>query len=134
MAPISANVATQRAIANYLEGGGYERFLRGLRKELQVLQSHMLRAIARHFPPQTKVVQPAGGYFLWLELPPQVNSVRLFEEALAQSISLAPGPIFSMKGEFQGHIRLNYGHPWSQKIEAALATLGNLAHSGDAAA
>jgi DNA-binding transcriptional MocR family regulator len=132
MAPISANVATQRAIANYLEGGSYERSLRGLRKELQALQGHMLRAITRYFPSQTQVVRPTGGYFLWLELPPQVNSIRLFEEALAQSISLAPGPIFSTKGEFQGHIRLNYGHPWSQKIEAALATLGDLAGAGGA--
>jgi DNA-binding transcriptional MocR family regulator len=132
MAPISANVATQRAIANYLEGGSYERFLRGLRKELQALQGHMLRAIARYFPAQTRIMRPAGGYFLWLELPPPANSVRLFEEALAQSISLAPGPIFSTKGEFQRHIRLNYGHPWSQKIEAALATLGDLASTGSA--
>ncbi|CAB3791118.1 PLP-dependent aminotransferase family protein [Pararobbsia alpina] len=131
MAPISANVATQRAIANYLEGGSYERFLRGLRKELQTLQSHMLRAIARYFPSQTKSVRPMGGYFLWLELPPQVNSIQLFEDALAQSISLAPGPIFSTKGEFQGHIRLNYGHRWSQKIEEAIATLGDLAKNGN---
>jgi DNA-binding transcriptional MocR family regulator len=130
MAPISANVATQRALAIYLESGGYERFLRGLRKELQALQGHMLRAIARHFPSQTKVTSPAGGYFLWVELPPYVNATRLFEEALAQSISLAPGPVFSTSGGFQGHIRLNYGHPWSQKIETAMATLGDLIKNG----
>jgi DNA-binding transcriptional MocR family regulator len=41
----------------------------------------MLAAIARHFPAQTRVSQPSGGYFLWLELPEQMDALKLFHMA-----------------------------------------------------
>ena len=66
----------------------------------------MLAAIARYFPAQTRVSQPAGGYFLWLELPEQTDSLKLFQMALAQGISIAPGPIFSATQRFRNCIRL----------------------------
>jgi DNA-binding transcriptional MocR family regulator len=47
-------------------------------------------------------------------------------EALEHNISVAPGPIFSARKEFRQAIRLNYGHPWTPKIDAAIRTLGNL--------
>jgi DNA-binding transcriptional MocR family regulator len=127
MTTLSASVPTQRAIADYLEHGGYDRFLRKLRRELAVQQADMLSAIDRYFPPQTAATLAAGGYFTWVELPHSVDALRLFEAALERGISLAPGPIFSANGEFRHHIRLNYGYPWSPEIERAMATLGELA-------
>jgi DNA-binding transcriptional MocR family regulator len=75
----------QAAIADYLQHGGYDRHLRKLRYALEEQQSAMLAAIARYFPAQTRVSQPAGGYFLWLELPEQMDSLKLFQMALAQA-------------------------------------------------
>jgi DNA-binding transcriptional MocR family regulator len=127
MTTLSASVPAQRAIADYLEHGGYDRFLRKLRRELAAQQADMLSAIDRYFPPQTTATLAAGGYFTWVELPHSVDALRLFEAALERGISLAPGPIFSASGEFRHHIRLNYGYPWSPEIERAMATLGELA-------
>ena len=127
MTTLSASVPAQRAIADYLEHGGYDRFLRKLRRELAAQQADMLSAIDRYFPPQTAATLAAGGYFTWVELPHSVDALRLFEAALERGISLAPGPIFSASGEFRHHIRLNYGYPWSPEIERTMATLGELA-------
>lgn len=80
-------------------------------------------------PEQTRVSRPSGGYFLWLELPEAVDSLRLFQLALAQGISLAPGPIFSATRRFAHCARLNYGHPWSARQEKAMETLGRIAQS-----
>ena len=46
--------------------------------------------------------------------------------ALAQGISLAPGPIFSANRQYRNCARLNYGHPWDDPSEQAMATLGRL--------
>src|SRR6202051_4551759 len=127
MTTLSASVPAQRAIADYLEHGGYDRFLRKLRRELAAQQADMLSAIDRYFPPQTAATLAAGGYFTWVEVPHSVDALSLFEAALERGISLAPGPIFSASGEFRHHIRLNYGYPWSPEIERAMATLGELA-------
>ena len=44
-------------------------------------------------------------------------------------ISIAPGPIFSASRGFAHCLRLNYGQEWNARSEAALATLGRLAHA-----
>jgi DNA-binding transcriptional MocR family regulator len=43
---------------------------------------------------------------------------------MAAKISTAPGPIFSAKHKFQNFIRLNFGNPWSERIENAVRDLG----------
>lgn len=131
---LAAAMPSQLALAAYLGQGGYERHLRQLRGALAGQQQHMLAAIAAHFPPGTRVTQPQGGYFLWVELPQAVDALALHGQALAQGISIAPGPMFSAKRAFRHCIRLNYGHAWDARQEAALATLGALACAACAAA
>lgn len=129
MTSLCASMPAQAAIANYLQHGGYDRHLRKLRYALEDQQRAMLGAVARYFPEQTRVSQPVGGYFLWLELPEQVDSLQLFKVALAQGISIAPGPIFSPTRRFGHCIRLNYGGAWNEASDQAMQTLGGLVHS-----
>ncbi|MFJ4351016.1 GntR family transcriptional regulator MpaR [Pseudomonas sp. NPDC089428] len=129
MTSLCASMPAQAAIADYLQHGGYDRHLRKLRYALEGQQANMLAAIARHFPAQTRVSQPSGGYFLWLELPEQMDALKLFHMALAQGISIAPGPIFSPTRRFGNCIRLNYGTPWNEGAERAMETLGRIIRS-----
>ncbi|MBO5394035.1 MAG: PLP-dependent aminotransferase family protein [Pseudomonas sp.] len=129
MTSLCASMPAQAAIADYLQHGGYDRHLRKLRYALEEQQSAMLAAIGRYFPAQTRVSQPSGGYFLWLELPEQMDSLKLFQMALAQGISIAPGPIFSATQRFRNCIRLNYGSPWDAACEKAMETLGKIVKS-----
>ena len=129
MTSLCPSMPAQAAIADYLQHGGYDRHLRRLRDALEDQQSAMLAAIARYFPAQTRVSKPAGGYFLWLELPEQMDSLTLFQMALAQGISIAPGPIFSATRRFGNCIRLNYGSPWDETCEKAMETLGKIVRS-----
>ncbi|WP_331344187.1 GntR family transcriptional regulator MpaR [Cellvibrio sp. UBA7661] len=126
MTTISPSVPAQAALADYLQHGGYDRHLRKLRSALEQQQQSMLNAIATYFPKDTRVTRPTGGYFLWVELPEHVDSLQLFSMALAQGISIAPGPIFSATRRFRNCIRLNYGYAWNKEMDEALATLGKL--------
>ena len=82
--------------------------------------------MAEHFPAECRVTQPAGGFVLWVELPPEVDSVRLFEAARAHGIAIAPGTMFTHTGRYRNFIRLNCGHPMTAKLELAVARLGEL--------
>ncbi|MGC1332298.1 GntR family transcriptional regulator MpaR [Pseudomonas sp.] len=126
MTTISPSVPAQGAIADYLQHGGYDRHLRKLRHNLEMQQSAMLASAARHFPESTRVTRPDGGYFLWFEFPERVNALQLFQLALAQGISIAPGPIFSATRGFSHCARLNHGHPWDKRSEEAMAMLGRI--------
>ncbi len=123
---LAASAPAQAGLASYLEKGGYDKHLRRLRQTLAEQQALMMQAIARHFPAGTRVTRPAGGYFLWVVLPPQVKALDIHRQALAQRISVAPGPIFSAQRGFGHCLRLNYGHAWDARTEAAVATLGRL--------
>ncbi len=124
------NIATaspnQLAIAEFLTNGGYDHHLRTLRR-LYSRQTHQLRnAIGRYFPPGTRVSRPEGGYILWVELPDGYNAFRLYELALQEGISIAPGRIFTLGDKYGNCLRLNAAF-WSERTEQALETLGGLA-------
>lgn len=123
---LSASVPGQLAIADYLQYGQYDRHLRKLRNTLEDMQAHMMTAIAKYFPEGTKVSRPAGGYFLWLDLPGEIDSMALYQRALEEGINFAPGPMFSASGEYRSCLRLNYGLS-ADCIRPAVETLGLLA-------
>ena len=116
----------QLAIAEFLESGGYDRYLRGLRGALSAQVQMVSQAIARYFPEGTRLSRPAGGYVLWVELPKRVDALKLYRVSLEHNISILPGPICSPSGQFQNYIRINCGLSWSDTVERALATVGKL--------
>lgn len=71
--------------------------------------------------------RPEDGYFLWVELPRNVDALQLHRQALQHGISLAPGQIFSTDQRFAHCVRINYGHPAQARFEDALRTVGELA-------
>jgi DNA-binding transcriptional MocR family regulator len=117
----------QMVIAEFLESGGYDRHLTKLRTTLAAQVEMVRQAVAKYFPDGTRVSRPAGGYMLWIELPPKVDALKLYRAALAEHISILPGTIFSATGAYRNHIRLNCGHRWSPAHDRALLTLGRLA-------
>lgn len=132
---MATTTAPQMAIADFLQSGGYDRYLRKLRRVLMTQVQQMSNAVGRYFPAGTKVTRPQGGYVLWVELPRSVDSLELHRRALAQKISIVPGPIFSAKQKYRNFIRLSCGLPWSEKVDRAVQTLADLARksvsSGD---
>ena len=131
---LATTVAVQDALAEFLQHGGYDRHLRQLRERLAQGEAALVEAVERHFPPGTRLARPAGGYFLWLELPPGADALALHQAALARGISLAPGPIFSAQREFGRCIRLNFGHPLDGGVDQPVATLAALSREQLAAA
>jgi DNA-binding transcriptional MocR family regulator len=123
---LSVAVPSQAAVLHFLRHGAYDKHLRQLRATLAQQQEQALALATKHVPTGTRISQPEGGYFLWAELPPGIDALRLHALALAQNISIAPGPLFSGDRRFTHHVRLNYGHPRAQELEPAIRTLGQL--------
>lgn len=126
MTSLSGSIPVQAALVDYLKEGGYDHHLRTLRQALGAQRESLFEAVIRNFPKGTRVARPAGGYFVWVALPETVDAMALHRAALAQGISLAPGPMFSAHLGFQHHIRLTCGQPWDASLERAMRTLGRL--------
>ncbi|HHJ13964.1 MAG TPA: PLP-dependent aminotransferase family protein [Gammaproteobacteria bacterium] len=125
---LAAPTLPQLAIADFLQRGGYDRYLRQVRGRYAQQVARITRAVGRYFPEGTRVTQPAGGFVIWVELPEGTDAMAIFHQALAKGISIAPGPIFSASQKYANFIRINCAQPWDERLEAAILFLGQLAH------
>ncbi|MBO9635358.1 MAG: PLP-dependent aminotransferase family protein [Chitinophagaceae bacterium] len=124
---IAASGITQEAVANFLKSARYDNHLRHLRSTLQSNYENYVEAIAQYFPEGTRTSRPQGGLALWVEFNKSLDTVELYEMALKQKISIAPGRIFTLQEQFNNCIRLCYGLPWNDELKLKLKKLGNMA-------
>jgi DNA-binding transcriptional MocR family regulator len=123
---VAAPSLPQLVMAEFLESGSYDRHVRRLRATLGCQLESVRQAIARYFPAGTRISRPAGGYMLWIELPPKVDGLKLHRAALEERISILPGVLFSATGRYKNYIRINCAHVWTETHDRALLTLGRL--------
>jgi len=126
---VSTPILQQMVVAEFLESGGYNRHLKRLCTLLAIQVDRVRQAIAKYFPEGTRISRPAGGYMLWVELPPEVDALKLYHAALVEKISVLPGTIFSATGGYKNYIRVNCGQTWSEVYDRALLTVGRLCAS-----
>jgi DNA-binding transcriptional MocR family regulator len=120
-------VVLQKTISDFLRNGGYDHHLRSIRRAYQNQLHLFSQAVLRYFPEGTRLSRPQGGFVLWCELPPGVDTLRLHKDALKHHINTAPGALFSVKDRYRNCLRMNCGLPWTEAIESAVRTLGELA-------
>ncbi len=124
---LATPIVLQKTVSDFLRNGGYDHHLRSIRRAYREQVEQFSTTIVREFGPGTRISRPQGGFVLWVELPPGVDTLRLHQDALAHRINIAPGPLFSVRERYRNCLRINCGLPWSPEIERALATLGRLA-------
>jgi DNA-binding transcriptional MocR family regulator len=117
----------QDVAARYFAARVHDRHLQRVRDNLRGNCAQFIEAVARYFPGDTRVANPAGGVVLWVELPDGGDGVRLFQSALERGIGIAPGIIFSATADYRGFIRLSAGVQWTPAVDKALKLLGRLA-------
>ena len=62
-----------------------------------------MEALNEQFGTAAEFEEPKGGIFLWVKLPDQVDTLKLYQAALAAGVSINPGPEWSTN---KGHSRL----------------------------
>lgn len=122
---------THQAVALFFESGKYEKHLRKLRQELFLNQLKLTKSILQYFPANTKITQPNGGLFLWVELDKTINTFKLYQQSIQKNIAITPGIAFSSQEQYTNCIRLSYALEWNDKVENAIKTLGMLLSSSE---
>ena len=123
----------QLTMASYLQNGHYDKHLRSLRQRVTENIQLFSQTVQLHFPKNTRLSIPSGGFILWICLPEKISSIELLHRAQAESISIIPGDIFSNSDQFKNYIRLNCATPWNDAVKQAIARLGELAEELNAA-
>jgi 2-aminoadipate transaminase len=96
---------------------------RGLRAKLDTL----MEALNEHFGTAAEFEEPKGGIFLWVKLPDHVDTLKLYQAALAAGVSINPGPEWSTDKAYAGsRLRLCFASPTHQQIREGIATLAEV--------
>lgn len=91
---------------------------------LKAKRDTLLTALHRHLGNECVVSRPAGGLFVWVRLPDDVDPGRLKEIAVEQGVDFAHGSDFHIHGNAGPYIRLAFGYPSIPEIEAGAERLG----------
>lgn len=126
---ISAANFAQIVIAEFLQSGRYERYIRQLTALLAQQMYRFQQAIEHFFPVGTLVSRPQGGCILWVVLPGKINGLEFFNKALSLNIAIIPGQVCSTSDKFDHCIRINSACDPNIDIDRCIKQLGRLAHS-----
>jgi DNA-binding transcriptional MocR family regulator len=126
---LSSPTITHEVVGDFLKNGRYENHLRKIRQILNHNCNNYINTVLESFPTGTKVSQPQGGFFLWVELDKNIDTTAFYHLAMKHNISIAPGRIFSFQDQFSNCMRLSFGLPWSKELRESIKTLGRLLHS-----
>ncbi|MDQ2076720.1 PLP-dependent aminotransferase family protein [Marinimicrobium sp. ABcell2] len=123
---LGSNLGAQYALADYLYSGGFSAHLSRLRRAMEASTARAHQTVSERFPQEVRVLQPTGGFFLWLQLPCGQQALELYHKALQENIVFAPGNLFSLASLHDDKLRLSCAKPWTPELEVALHKLGDL--------
>jgi DNA-binding transcriptional MocR family regulator len=123
---VSTSTLDQYLISTFLASGAYERHLRRLRNTLKKQIIRTAVAIQKRFPAETRLAVPTGGTLLWIQLPPNVDGLKVYRKALDQNIAIIPGVVSSNTRQFKNFIQISCGSPFTTNSDRGIAALGKI--------
>ncbi|MDH7490316.1 MAG: PLP-dependent aminotransferase family protein [Anaerolineae bacterium] len=70
----------------------------------------MLHAMEEYFPSGVTWTRPQGGLFLWVRLPPQIDTTEFMKTALEEKVAYVPGAAFYPDEGDHNAMRLNFSY------------------------
>ncbi len=125
-ADLQTATLAQMQVARYLQdydlGANIERAcaIYGARR------AAMIRALEREMPDGVRFTRPAGGLFLWAELPAGVDARELLRACIERNVAFVPGGAFFPNGGHENTMRLNFSNMPPDRIEEGVQRLATV--------
>jgi 2-aminoadipate transaminase len=121
---LHTNTVSQFAVHRYLTEHDAEEHITKLRDVYGERCRVMLDALETYFPAGVRWTKPEGGMFLWVELPPHLNTANMLPDAIQAKVAFVPGaPFFAPSfgsARPQHFLRLNFSNQTPERIAEGL--------------
>jgi DNA-binding transcriptional MocR family regulator len=113
----------QATVYEFLQRGNFESNLARVCELLRTRRDAMIAALEGDFPAEARWSHPAGGYFLWLDLPRDTDANELLARAEEEGVTFVPGTDF---GGDRSSARLAYSFVSPSEITDGIDRLAAL--------
>ncbi len=115
----------QMALAEFCKIN-FDSHIKILRNELKKKSDSICNALDKYFGSTADYNKPVGGIFVWINLPNNVDTSRLYELALKDGVAINPGNEWSINSSGDHKIRLCFGNPSIEEIDEGVKILAEI--------
>jgi 2-aminoadipate transaminase len=107
--------------------GSFSKHVPVLRRSLRAKLETLMESLKQSFGAAVEFDDPKGGIFLWVKLPDGIDTLKLYQAALAAGVAINPGPEWSVnKDRARSRLRLCFASPSHEEINQGVATLAEV--------
>jgi len=117
---------SQLAISGYLADQPWRDQIASFCQLYKTRRDAMLESLEAHFPANATWTKPAGGFYVWVTLPPEIDTTALMPKAIVAKVAYVPGTAFYADGFGSWSMRLSYCHPTPERIREGVKALGGV--------
>ncbi len=117
---------SQLAVSAYLAGHDWRRQVAEFTQMYRARRDAMLAALNEYFPATATWTVPAGGFYVWVTLPPGLDSGAMLPRAVTARIAYVPGSAFYADGYGSSCLRLSYCYPSPDRIREGVGRLAGV--------
>ena len=115
---------TQLTISSYLKDQPWRDQIASFVDLYRVRRDAMLESLEAHFPKEATWTRPGGGFYVWITLPPEIDTKAMVPKAIVAKVAYVPGSAFYADGFGSWQMRLSYCHPTPERIREGVKALG----------
>lgn len=118
-------VFDQYLAAEFMGSGALDR---NLAKSIELYRGkwdYMLSLLEKYMPAGVSWTHPDGGLFLWVTLPEGIDTVAMYDSALASGVAYVAGSFFYLDGSHRNTMRLNFSYLAKERMEAGVRLLAS---------
>ena len=119
-------VLDQYIAAEFLSSGALDRNLKKSIAYYRDKRDYMLALLDKYMPEGVEWTRPEGGLFLFLTLPEEIDSVKLYDRALSAGVAYVAGSFFYPDGSHRNTMRLNFSFLDKDRMEDGIKILASL--------
>ena len=119
-------VLDQYIAAEFLSSGALDRNLKKSIAYYRDKRDYMLALLDKYMPEGVDWTRPEGGLFLFLTLPEEIDSVKLYDRALSAGVAYVAGSFFYPDGSHRNTMRLNFSFLDKDRMEDGIKILASL--------
>lgn len=119
----------QAVLAEFLKRGLLEKQIEKIIVAYREKRDYMLEKLDEFMPHRDDVkwTRPEGGLFLWVTLPKDMDTAKMFQEAAVQKkVAYVMGSSFDPTGEEKNTMRLNFSFATKEQIGEGIKRLAGL--------